>query len=68
MLKAAFSMKKTFYTSKLELFKEETSEVLQLERSVALRVGHFGMQIRNILKVLKRRAAEGWRRSIGQIV
>ena len=34
MAKASFSLKKNFFTSKLDLiFEEETSEVLHLERS-----------------------------------
>jgi len=37
-------MKKTLFISKLDLhFKEETSEVLHLERRfVVLKLGHFG--------------------------
>jgi hypothetical protein len=35
---------------------------------VVLKLGHFGENIRNTWKVLKRGAGEGWRRSVGPIV
>jgi hypothetical protein len=35
---------------------------------MVLKFGHFGKQIRNILKVFKCGAGEGWRRSVGLIV
>jgi hypothetical protein len=35
---------------------------------MTLKLGHFGKQIRNNLKVLKFGAGEGWRRPFGPIV
>jgi hypothetical protein len=35
---------------------------------MVLKLGRFGQQIRNIWKVLKYGAGEGWRRSVGPIM
>jgi hypothetical protein len=63
--KAAFTMKKTFFISKLglnvrkRLVKYYTWNITCL----VLKLGHFVEQ-RNTLKVLKCGAGSGWRRSV----
>jgi len=40
----------------------------ELCKGFALKLGHFGKQIRNTGKVLKSGSGEGWRRSLGLIL
>ena len=66
--KAAFSKKKTLFTSKLDLnLGEKSNKMLHLEHGF-VKLGRFGQQIRNTWKVSKCGAGEGWRRSVGPIM
>jgi len=69
MAKAAFSKKKTLFTSKLDLNlrKKLIKCYIGAWLFMVLKLGHFGQQIRNTWKVLKCGAGEGWRRSVGPI-
>jgi hypothetical protein len=68
MSKATFNIKKALFTSKLDLKfgKKLVSATFGPQPSMVLKPGHFRKQIRNTWKVLKRGAAEGWRRSVRQ--
>ena len=69
MAKAAFSKKKTLFTSKLDLNlrKKLKNATFGAWLCMVLKLGHFGQQIRNTWKDLKCGAGEGWRRSDGPI-
>ena len=69
MEKAAFSKKKTLFTSKLDLNlrKKLIKCYIWSMACMVLKLGHFGQQIRNTWKVLKCGAGEGWGRSVGPI-
>jgi len=71
MAKAAFNMEKSFSTRKLELNlrkKIVKCYIWNIGFVWCWNLGHFGKEIRNTWKVLKRGAGEGWRRSVGPIV
>ena len=70
MAKAAFSKKKTLFTSKLDLNLRKKLVKCYIWSTVfmVLKLGRFGQQIRNTWKVLKCGAGEGWRRSVGPIM
>jgi hypothetical protein len=65
MAKAAFSKKKTLFTSKLYLnlrMKLVKCYIWSMAFFMVLKHGRFGQHIRNTWKVLKCGAGEGWRR------
>jgi len=70
MAEAAFSKKKSLFTSKLDLNLRKKLVKCYLWSIVfmVLKLGPFGQQIRNTWKVLKCGAGEGWRRSVGPIM
>ena len=64
MAKAAFSKKKTLFTSKLDLNLRKKLIIATFGAwlCMVLKLGSFGQQIRNTWKVSKWGAGEGWRR------
>jgi len=70
MPKAAFNKKRALFTSTLDL-ELRTKLVKCYIWSIALyglKLGRFGLLIRNSWKVLKCGAGEGWKRSVGPIM
>jgi hypothetical protein len=64
MAKVAFNKKRSLFTSTLdlELRKKLVKCYIWSKLYMVLKLGHFGQYIRNICKVLKCGAGEGWRR------
>jgi hypothetical protein len=69
MEKVPFDKKKRLLNNKLigHKFKEESSEMVNLDHGMVLKLGHFGKQIKKTWEVLKCDAGKGWRRSFGQM-
>jgi len=70
MAKAAFNKKRTLFTSTLdlELRKKLVKCYVWSILYMVLKLGRFGLYIRNTWKVLKCGAGGGWKRSVGLIM
>ena len=67
MAKAAFSKKKTLFTSTLDLNLRKKLVICYIWSMALYGAESFGEQIRNTWKALKCGAGEGWRTSVGPI-
>jgi hypothetical protein len=70
MAETSFNEQKNLSTNKLDLNLRKKPVKYYIWNTALYGVvsGYFGKKIRNIWKVLKRGAGEGWRRSFGSIV
>jgi hypothetical protein len=70
MAKDAFNKNRPLFTSKMdsELMKKLLHATFGAQLYMVLKLRRFGQLIRNIWKVLKCGAGEGWTRSVGPIM